>query len=176
MPLTQPRLGPVNGATITAISAEGSERQGFAYGWGTPATGSPVANLGYLFPFSVSDTYVVQNGFIVNGTAVAGNVDIGIYDGSGNRLVSSGAIAQSGTSTIQLLPMSYTLSPGLYYCAFSASSASANFLTWPTSVVWFRIVGHFQITSGHPLPSTATLASPLNNNIPIFGLTRMAVL
>jgi len=176
MPLAQPRLGPVNGPTILAITSEGSERQGFAYGWQTPATGAPVANLAYIFPFSVSDPYPVANGFVVNGTAVAGNVDVGIYDTAGNRLISSGATAQSGTSTIQLLPMSYTLAPGLYYCAFSASSGSANFLRWPASSVWFRIAGHFQQSTAHPLPATATFAAAAQNDIPIFGLTRLAVL
>lgn len=176
MPLAHPKLGPVNGATIVATGAEGSERQGFAYGWSTPATGAPTANLAYLFPFSVSEPYPCINGFVVNGTAVAGNVDVGIYDPSGNLLASSGAIAHSGTSTIQLLPLVYTIPPGLYYCAMSASSASANLLRWPAAAVWLRIAGHFQASSAHPLPSTLTPAASSTADIPIFGLTRMAVL
>ena len=57
-----------------------------------------------------------------------GNIDIGIYDAAGTRLVSSGSTAvgtdwESVEVTDTLLP-----NPGLYYLAFNSDSAAGTFL------------------------------------------------
>ena len=60
-------------------------------------------NLAVFVPFWVPEPVVITKMGWGNGTAVAGNIDVGISDESGNRLVSAGSTAQSGTSALQVV-------------------------------------------------------------------------
>src|SRR4051794_4906204 len=54
----------------------------------------------------------------LNGATLGSNIDVGIYDDNGLRLVSSGAVAQSGVSAVQVADITDTpLGPGCYYLA-----------------------------------------------------------
>jgi hypothetical protein len=55
---------------------------------------------------------------VLNGATASGNMDVGIYDYAGTRLVSSGSTAQSGTSAFQDFDITDTLlGPGIFYLA-----------------------------------------------------------
>src|SRR5574343_386960 len=58
------------------------------------------ANRALYSPFRLGCTINVTDMFVANGSTASGNLDLGIYDERGTRLVSSGSTAQSGTSVI----------------------------------------------------------------------------
>ncbi len=88
----------------------------------------PSANRAYYFPVTVDDFVTVfQLG--INVTVQAGNVDVGIYDEQGNRLVSSGSTTV-GAAGIQLFNITDTnLAPGGYYLAMCCSDATTAAFT-----------------------------------------------
>src|SRR5271154_4607263 len=80
---------------ISTFSALGAAMAGVGMGVG-PASqlwsniGVGAANAAIFIPFTVPDTITIAKLAAANGTAVAGNVDMGIYSEAGNRLVSKG--------------------------------------------------------------------------------------
>jgi hypothetical protein len=68
---------------------------------------------------------------IVNGTAVAGNVQVGLADSTGAPITAalSASTAQSGTGAYQRIPFAapYTANPGTYYVQLQCNNASARF-------------------------------------------------
>jgi hypothetical protein len=75
---------------------------------------------------------------VLNGSAVAGNLNVILYDADGNPVASSGAVAQSGTAAYQSVPFSAAVpvvGPAVYYVGLQCSSTSARFRTHIISVV-----------------------------------------
>lgn len=117
------------------------------------------ANIAHYTPVIVESQIIIYQMSIIIG-AQAGNVDVGIYNESGTRLVSAGSTA-AGPAGIQVFNVTDTiLSPGNYFLAFVASTATtltvlaANAGVGPT-----RACGMAQQTSALPLPSTATFSA-----------------
>lgn len=134
----------------------------------------PSANLATYVPFSISRTIIVTELWTANGTAVAGNIDIGIYSVDGTKLVSTGSTTMTGTSVLQGISISaLTLGPGQYYLALACSSTSAHFLSLESSSAAYKIraLGVYQQATALPLPASATFATNTTAiNLPIFGL------
>lgn len=68
-------------------------------------------------------------GFAVfNGSAVAGNLTVVLYDAAGNIITKSASTAQSGTDAFQRIAFAAAqkLPPGRYYVGVKCSSASAR--------------------------------------------------
>lgn len=120
----------------------------------------PTANRAYLFPFRTERPAIVKQLFWENGAAVSGNVDCGIYTLDGTRIVSTGATAQSGTSTSQVVDITDTLlGPGLYWCALVMDNTTGTVMR---SVIAERNVqnyGYLFASASYPLPATITLAT-----------------
>lgn len=134
----------------------------------------PSANRAIFVPFTVDEDYTVVKMGLANGAAVSGNVDLGIYDSSFTRLVSTGSTAQSGTTQMQSFDVTDTdLSPGWYYMALAVSNTTAQvFCLNPSAFEAFMGgVGCFQQAAALPLPSTATPAAVSSNYLPWFGMT-----
>ena len=138
---------------------------------GTSSAVWPSANLAIFVPIqigcAVTITVLVWN----NGAAVSGNIDVGIYDAAGTRLVSSGSTAQSGTSVIQQVNITDTLiGPGLYYWAMALDNTTgAVFRATAVNAEACRCMGLLQQATAFALPATATFASMAQNYIPILG-------
>lgn len=110
--------------------------------------------------------------FAVNGTAVSGNVDIGIYDESGTRLVSSGSVAQTGTSVIQIFDITDTLlGVGLFFLAMAVDNTTAQFFRRTANAAHLRTLRVYQTASAFVLPTTVTFAAPASGYYPLFGLS-----
>lgn len=133
-------------------------------------TGSawPVANLALYLPILVrTPVTAFQLGWL-NAATVSGNVDAGIYDRNGNRLVSAGSTAMSGSSAIQLVDTAdTTLPPDLYYLAMACDNTTATFARASLSgaAAW-RTSGVAQQASAFPLPSTAAFAAMAQTVVP----------
>lgn len=133
----------------------------------------PTANLAIFVPFFVSKPITFSTLFTYNGATASGNIDIGVYDSAGTKIVSSGSTAQAGTSAIQTFSVTSTqIGAGQYYLALALSSTLGTIFNNPlTSASHARSTGMAQQATALPLPATATFASITNGTIPYFGLS-----
>lgn len=84
----------------------------------------PAANLVIYVPFGVPEPVTITKVFYGIGAA-AGNIDMGIYQPDGTRLVSLGTTAAAGASTIQVGDIvDTTLARGVYYFALVADTVT----------------------------------------------------
>lgn len=157
-------LGSVVHATVV-LGIPGSTN------WGTN-------NLATFIPFSLPFPYVVRRLFWQNGTAAAGNSDIGLYGVGGTAIFTAGSTALSGNSAPQYVSPAnpIVLSPGRYFLAFSHSSTAVNhiFARGTNTTANGRATGMYQQASALPLPATATLAQYADTRVPLAGITRTA--
>lgn len=120
----------------------------------------PVANMAVYVPLLVTaPTPIAQVGWQIN--TPTGNIDAGLYNAAGARLVSLGGIAQAGANNaIQAAALSQTLAPGNYYAAMSCDNTTGKVTYVSMGVVPLRACGVMIQTSAYPLPATATFAAP----------------
>ncbi len=122
-----------------------------------------------LVPFLLPcDMTIYQLKFVAgNGT---GNYDLGIYDDSYNRLVSSGSVAMSagGVKTLSVADMKFRGGDTIY-AALALSNTAGTILRQVLSVVQQRFYGCVMQASGLPLPSTITPATWTPAGTPLFA-------
>lgn len=137
------------------------------------STTFPVANTAYFIPFVVSKPITVVKMFLCNGAAVSGNVDLGIYDSAGTKIISIGSTAQSGTSARQEFDITDTqIGPGQFYMALAIDNTTAATKNGPLSnVILGKAFGIAEQASAFPLPATATFATLSSAYLPLMGLT-----
>lgn len=146
-------------------------------GVGLPAVAAwPSANRAMYVPFVVETPFLAQMMFVLNGT-VAGNVDVGIYNDEGKRIVSKGTTAQAGATLLQSFDITDTvLLPGVYYMAMASDSASGQYMRWSinasatTGAQMAASMGVLQQASAFVLPATATFAVAQDSYVPDIGL------
>lgn len=134
----------------------------------------PTANKAIFVPFPVFDRRVVSKLYVcTSGTAAAtGNVDVGVYDSSGTRLVSAGSTAKVSAYDDQTFDVTdTTLGPGTYYIAVACDNTTDTFYAASPTAPTVTALGIFSQTSAFPLPATATMAidNPLTR-VPIAGV------
>lgn len=131
----------------------------------------PAANRALYIPFIVGVTFVAVQMFVVNGATVSGNIDVGIYDGSGNRLVSKGSTAQAGVSSQQAFDITDTvLLPGRYYMGVAMDNATGTLIAWGPVAGLAGSMGCLQQATAFALPATATFAAMASAFIPGVGI------
>ena len=169
---------PVLGNLITITSAS-PESVGAPVNIGTLASATwPTANKAIFMPFRVfhSQGITVLVLAWMNGATATGNVDMGIYDAAGTKLVSTGSTAQSGTSTIQQVDVTDTLlGPGLYYFALALSSTSGTTIRSSILLLSHKLLGQAEVTSALPLPATVTFATITSAYLPLVQLSARTV-
>ncbi len=145
---------------------------------GAPASVAyPSANLGLYIPLYVSAPGLAQGLFWQNGTAVAGNVEVAIYDEDGNKLASSGVVAAAGVNAPQYVAFvsPVLLVTGRYYIAVMATSGSQQFLAWTTSAAATNVNRMFGIVEqaavGGGLPAVWTPVTSARSYLPLVGVS-----
>ena len=125
------------------------------------STAWPAANRALFVPIRVPMPITVYKLAIGAGTTATGNFDVGIYDASGNRLVSSGATAK-GASVEHILNITDTvIGPGLYHLAMAADGTN-NYVTFTPNTPAaqrLRLLGCLEAATSYPLPATVTFAA-----------------
>jgi hypothetical protein len=131
----------------------------------------PLANLALFCPFDVYSPVTITEAYWENGATAGGNIDIGIYDEAGNRIVSLGTTARGSVSVLvtSTTLTATTLFPGRYYMAMSHDGTSNIFGIAPTAGL-LQAAGVCEMASAFPLPATATLAATTRAYLPKFGL------
>lgn len=136
----------------------------------TPASAAwPAANDAIFIPISLPRDAPISALFLVNGTP-SGNVDIGLYTFDGTKIVSSGSIAHTGTSSPQRIDISDTyLSSGRYFIAAALNNGTGTVSRLNMNSVRAQTLGVFKMASAFPLPATAIFASPTASFLPVLG-------
>jgi hypothetical protein len=138
----------------------------------------PVANTAIFVPVLVPFRARIFQLGIYNGAAVSGNVDVGLYDEQGKRLISSGSQVQAGVSALQMFDVADTdVGPGLIYIASVLSNiVGAVFRSAPPAQL-LRALGVRQQTLGAlPLPANATFETLTQQFVPYaFAVYQSAV-
>lgn len=100
---TSPRCFHTGGAPAQ-VAADGTDQ-------------TPVITEVYIAEVYVASGCTLTGVAIMNGSAVSGNVKVGLADSTGAVLATSGSTAQSGTDTYQRVPFTATLpiAAGTYY-------------------------------------------------------------
>jgi len=163
----------------TALALEGLGVELAAASVSSGSSNNPTANKAYYTPFRLATPMTVVQLFVENGAgASAGNIDMGIYTEGGIRIVSSGAIAQSGISVLQLLDITDTvLLPGRYYLALVSNNATSTFRTTTNAALALQQgFGLLQEASAYPLPATATFAKATTAFLPHIGVAAAVTL
>jgi hypothetical protein len=139
----------------------------------THASGTwPAANRIIYVPAHFEQPLVVTTIWWLNGSAVAGTIDGGIYTESGTKLGAAGSMTQTGTLVFQTVSVSFTVPRGVHYLALVASSASATMIRVASGVAADWLVwGALQEAGTVPLPATATFAANTTQYLPCFGIT-----
>lgn len=165
------------------ISTTSPEAQGHMLAGAKGGSGSgsawPSANRAIFVPFTTPAPFLVRKVFWLNGSAVSGNADFGLYTRDGTRLMSTGSTAQSGTTTYQTVDVTdLLLLPGAYYMAFALDNATGQlYRINPNTAALNQLMGSALQNSAFPLPATATLATVSGGSAsaPLIGITSRTV-
>ena len=121
----------------------------------------PTANKAFFRRIFLPFDVVVSKIFWINGTAVAGNVDAGIFeDVSYIKIASTGSTAQATANSVQSVTLtnSVKLKAGSYLLGVSTDTTTncriGYFSTFNTP--FSSILGCYEETTAFPLPATAT--------------------
>lgn len=180
MSLVAPPLRQAASRVITPFSREAMGLELNAIDEGL-ATNTWTANLARYVSFGLAEPVTVKQAFWENGTAVAGNVAVAIHDFSTlASLVTTGAVAQSGTSAIQVADVTDTLlGPGRYWLAFASNNGTAAFIRANPIAQNLHAIGVFEESSAYTTvrdAGTITPGTPSNGDVPVFGFTVETVL
>lgn len=156
-----PYPGPIGGI-INSMSVCAGSWGAAPAGYDAITSGNfPVANKAFFVNFTLPCPMTVYGLGWYNGDVVSGNVDVGIYDDQGNRVVSTGSTAQATAGDVQSVDVTDTLlGVGNYYLAIAASTTSATLFRVAMAQIAQEALGGREMTSAFPLPSTATFATP----------------
>jgi hypothetical protein len=167
-----PPLRPA-GTLITPGSMESLEVAFKGMVVGNPgSTAHPAANLAIYVPFVLAAPANIQSVMWNNGATVGGNIDVGVYDEAGARLVSLGSTARGTVSTvITTTTLTDTVvGAGRYYMAFLCDS-TANIIAWVPAAGICEALGVLeQAVGAATLPNPATFAVTTRAYIPQFGI------
>lgn len=145
---------------LRSITVEGAVLNSF-YGGAVNAraSGTWTASSKCVFcPVSCPGPFTVTKFACDNGTAVSGNIDIGLYTKEGQLIVSTGSTAQAGTSQWQTIDVTdTTIPPGWYYLAMVMNNATGTNLRLASQTIAKRLFGWMEQLSTFPLPATATM-------------------
>jgi hypothetical protein len=176
-PATSPAIQPQMTSSSLALYIELFSNNPNLTTFETASGAWPTANLAILVPCPIASPFLVTQIYVFNGTAVSGNIDVGIYTAEGALVVAAGSTAQTGTSSIQAFNVTDTLlAPGLYYlaCALDNNTGIVSHNVPPATQC--RMMGVRQATSAFALPSTVTFAAAANAYVPCIYLTAAGVI
>lgn len=137
----------------------------------------PANNQAIFIPFVLSMPELIVKLFVMNGATASGNIDMGIYDDAGTRIVSIGTTAQTGTSAIQAFDITDTqVGPGRFYLALALSSTVGTvFRLTSATANYASMMGAAEQATAFALPATATFVAPTSSYVPLIGMTTRTV-
>ena len=132
----------------------------------------PNTNRAIYLPLALPSSALVLALFIANGLTVSGNVDLGIYDFTLARLVSTGSTAQAGADALQRIALTTPLflrGPALYYLAAAMDNTTGTVYRENNDGDQYRAIGINVQATAFPLPATAVFAAT-GAYLPVIGM------
>lgn len=138
----------------------------------------PTANLAIFVPFQLYQIATFVKMAVLIGATNGNNIDVGIFDREGNRLVSIGSTAQGSTNAVQTFDITdTTLLPGTYYLATACNGTTGAISRFaPTGAGFCASCGMLQAASAFPLPASVTYAACGQEYIPYVMATVRTVI
>lgn len=136
----------------------------------------PAANQAIFVPFGLPHPYVCRRFLWANGSTIGSNMDAGLYALDGRKIISTGSVAQVGTSAMQTaapIQGDTLISPGLYFLALACDGTTLR--GWGLSTITTnegRIVNMRQQATAFALPATATFAQWASTGYPLIGMVQ----
>lgn len=132
----------------------------------------PTANLAILQPFYLGEAKTLDKIHVPNGGTVSGNLDVGIYDASGTKIVTKGSTAQSGTNTGQVIDVANTAlsAKTLYYAALVLDNTTGTIFRISQAAALLAAMGAKQVASSFALPASLTYAALASAYLPMLTL------
>jgi hypothetical protein len=114
-------------------------------------------------PFYLTEPKTLDKITVSNGTVASGNIDVGIYDSAGVKIVTGGATAQTGTSANQTINLTDTAlaAKTLYYAAVVMDNTTGTFLHYGDTLAGApgNILGIREVAASYVLPASVTYAA-----------------
>lgn len=172
------RIARHPGALVTINPLSACSLGGYLTGVDAAASAVWTAsNRAHLMPFRLSRPFVVTQMAFMNGATASGNIDVGIYDASGTRIISAGGVAQNGAilSAQQTFDVTdVVVGPGLFYVAGVMDNTTGTVFRLATNVSLVGLAA--QVESAYPLPATVAFAADANAFVPLVSITGRSVL
>lgn len=136
----------------------------------------PFSNRALFYPFRLMQPFLVNQFFVVLGTAATQTFDVGVYDVTGTRLVSTGQTTVTVINTVTSVKVTDTLlGPGMFFLALCCNNVTIAFLrSAGPSAALLRSMGCLQQDSIAILPANATFTGITSAYVPVFGVTERA--
>lgn len=144
----------------------------------------PAANRAIYVPIWIEQLCTGRR-IAVNPSVQSGNLDVGLYDQKGNRIVSKGSTAVGAAGATQIIDItasvtgtaSPVLTPGTYFLALCVDNIVASFKQANLLAVGCQICGVQQQAVGAvTLPNPATFANPASGYVPLMALVTAGVM
>ena len=141
-------------------------------------TNWPTANLAIAMPFSIPYAVTIRSAFWQNGGTLSGNVDCGVYNEDGTKVITTGSVVQAGATTTQNASLSATtLAAGSYYLVLCLDNVTGTFYRLaPGGTQYLQGAGCQQATAAVPMGASLTFANVANNLFPHCGVAISSVL
>jgi hypothetical protein len=138
----------------------------------------PTANKVLYIPIRIPSPVLIQQLYIINGAAVSGNVDMGVYSRDGTKLISSGSTAQAGVSVKQQFNVTDTLiGRGVYYLAVTLDNIVGTLTRAAPAIATLQSMGLLKETpGGFGLPANATFGTYADAYYPACGILAQSVM
>jgi len=148
-------------------------------GWSGGAASAiawPTANLAIGYPFQVTEIVTVYGAWYAAGGTAGGNLDIGIYDLAGNRIVSTGTTARTISAHTEITALTDTvLTPNHYYATMAADTTNL-YTGWTWAAAGnAEAQGFVEAAASFVLPSTITFSRSAQTFQPHFGFNFYSV-
>lgn len=91
------------------------------------------ANRAHFIPFVPKKGFTTAKVYF-RCTNATGNIDVGIYDASLTRLVSTGSVSIPGTGNQSIALVQALTAGSLYYLAYAMSSTTSTFYGWDSGI------------------------------------------
>lgn len=132
----------------------------------------PLGNLAVYIPIHMPSRFTVSR-FMVCSANTTGNVDVGLYDQSGNRLISTGTVAKNSATLMYFGVTDRSFSAGHYYLGLVCSTGGSIYRVAFDDQYEARMCGLLQEALGSTvLPATMTPVSFTSVACWCFGFTQ----
>lgn len=170
LPLHIGSIGRFNSfSNVALFSAEGNFTSGTWF----------VNNQAVYIPIALPARFTVARFYVANGAAVSGTMDIGLFDSEGNKLISTGSAAPTGTSVVQYVDVTDRSFPAGNYFLGLVISTTASRVAMSTlgAVPDGEMCGAtLEVLGSAVLPTTMAPSARVHATYPCFGFTQSATL